>query len=153
MVELREENVKNREAFAPELNEQAVRLALEASKTAKMATQLAAAHVVNIVDEHVRDLVSSADIGTRCVSLNPDPAQPKSIHSLIINNISVRVLQWTRLWIDYLFDESWASSARTKPSTWWMCAQQRCALCVSLRMLVSCVAISLPLNTSSAGEL
>ena len=65
MVELREVNVKKREAEAPELNAQAMRLAMEAATTAKQATQLAAAHLVNDVDEHVRELVHAASIGMR----------------------------------------------------------------------------------------
>ena len=65
MVEMREENVKKREAEAPELNAQAMRLAMEAATTAKQATQLAAAHLVNDVDEHVRELVHAASIGMR----------------------------------------------------------------------------------------
>ncbi len=66
MVEVREFNVKKREAEAPELNAQAMRLAMEAATTAKQATtQLAAAHLVNNVDEHIRELVHAASIGMR----------------------------------------------------------------------------------------
>ncbi len=65
LVEVRGENVKKREAEAPELNAQAMRLAMEAATTAKQATQLAAAHLVDNVDEHVRELVFAAGIGMR----------------------------------------------------------------------------------------
>ena len=64
MVEVREENVKKREAQAPEVNEQVVRLAMYAAKTAKQATELA--HLYRNVDEHFRDLVSAAGIGNAC---------------------------------------------------------------------------------------
>jgi hypothetical protein len=65
LLEVRLASVKQREVLAPQVNQQATLLALEAARTAKPATKVMAAHLVDDVDEHFGELVRAAKIGAR----------------------------------------------------------------------------------------
>jgi hypothetical protein len=49
LLEVRLASVKQREVLAPQVNQQATLLALEAARIAKLATKVMAAHLVNVI--------------------------------------------------------------------------------------------------------
>ena len=77
-VALAEQRVIHAEKYAPEFNERALTIAQAAAKQCKMATQLAAHHLVEDVQEHSSEILASAKYGAP-LRPRPGPATSGSV--------------------------------------------------------------------------